>query len=68
MRTRRLLQLVEVTVMLTPIIPMEMDIIFGCFELVSDLWDFIGFRVIESAIANLTIANAPILKARVTTF
>jgi hypothetical protein len=61
-RTRRLMQLVEVMVMLAPIIPMGMDIIIGCFKFVLDLYDRISFQLIESAISNPTIANAPTLK------
>jgi len=62
MLTRRLMQWVMCMVMLSPIVPMEIGIIQGCFDLIPDLYHTLGFEIVNAAVARPTVRNAPIFQ------
>jgi hypothetical protein len=60
--TRRIMQWVMTMVMLSPMVPMEMDVIQGCFELLPDLHRTLDFDVVNAAAVEPTVEIASILK------
>ncbi|KAF2828156.1 hypothetical protein CC86DRAFT_381104 [Ophiobolus disseminans] len=59
---RRLMQWVLCMVMLCPIVPMEMSIIEGCFALVPTFNRTFAFDIVNAAVEEPSLANAPILQ------
>jgi hypothetical protein len=59
---RRLMQLVMVMVMLSPLMTMDINVVIGCFELLPDLHSDLGFDVVNTAVADPNAANACLLK------
>jgi hypothetical protein len=61
--TRKLVQVTMVIVMLSSLIPMEVNIVTGCFALLSNDPDAtLGYDFINAAIAHPSAANVPLLK------
>ncbi|KAH7071621.1 hypothetical protein FB567DRAFT_538505 [Paraphoma chrysanthemicola] len=60
--SRRVMQLIMIMVMLCTIMPMDINVVLGCFDLLSDLRSTLDFDVINAAVADPSGANAPVLK------
>jgi len=60
--TRRLMQCVMTMVMLVPLMPMEKEVVQGCYDQIPNLYHVLGFDMINSAVADPTPENASILR------
>jgi hypothetical protein len=57
----KLIQLVIVMVMLTPLIPIDLDTATGCLKLLPDVHSPLDFNIVNAAVEDPSTRNAPIL-------